>query len=135
MPQVVQLDDPEPVSVADAAERPDQVSRLDRPACPGGEYQPGVLPGAAQDGTVGDLGLGADREYVQGQLEQRQVTAASCRLDRADPQGALDAQDLLPDADLIVVLVNVTPPQAEDLPAAEPVKQQEHECLPRFGRR
>jgi hypothetical protein len=55
VPQVMQRDDPELVDLADALERADEVPRLDRPACPGAEDKPGVLPGAAKIGAVGGL--------------------------------------------------------------------------------
>ena len=40
VPQVMDLDGPELVAVADSVERADQVARLDRPAGPGREYKP-----------------------------------------------------------------------------------------------
>ena len=50
VPQMVQRDNPELVVVADAAEGPDKVARLNRPSCPGGEDQAVVsLPGSPED--------------------------------------------------------------------------------------
>jgi len=46
VPQMVDLDAAELVGVADAMERSDEVARLDRPTCLGGEDEPIVLPGA-----------------------------------------------------------------------------------------
>ncbi|MGP7998576.1 MAG: hypothetical protein ACLPKI_14830 [Streptosporangiaceae bacterium] len=56
-----------------------------------------------------------------------QVAAASGGLDRADAQLAVDALDVLADAQLAVFLVHVAPVQAEDFTAAQPIEQQEHE--------
>jgi len=47
MPQIVDL------GVADAVERADEITRLDRPACLGGEDEAVVLPGAAELLAVG----------------------------------------------------------------------------------
>jgi len=53
MPQLVDLDVAEFVGVADAVERADEITRLDRPACLGGEDEAVVLPGAAELLAVG----------------------------------------------------------------------------------
>jgi hypothetical protein len=55
VPQVVDLDDPDVIALADAPERPDKVSRLDRPSCPGCEHQPGFWPGRAHSEPVGGV--------------------------------------------------------------------------------
>lgn len=64
MPQVVDLDVAELVGVTDAVERANEVARLDRSACLGGEDEPVVLPGAAEFLTVGGLGLVSQIEHA-----------------------------------------------------------------------
>ena len=57
VPQMVDLDVTEFVGVADAVERADEITRLDRSACLGGEDEAVVLPGAAELLAVSGLGL------------------------------------------------------------------------------
>ena len=45
VPDVMDLDQPDVVVIADASERPDEVARLHRTAGPGGEDEAGALPG------------------------------------------------------------------------------------------
>lgn len=87
MPQMMQADHPQPVSVTDAAEGPDQVPRLDRAARPGGEHQAVVLPSAAELGAVGRLRVTADRQHIASQL----ATAASARESSPRPPHRLSA--------------------------------------------
>src|SRR5450755_4574157 len=103
VPKVMKLDHPRAAGLAEAMERTDEVTRLDRPSGPGGEDEPVVLPGPAQLVEVGGLRLAADAEHVGGEGKHRQLTAASAGLDRADPQLTVDAPDLLADADLRVL--------------------------------
>jgi len=63
MCQVVHLDVTQVVGVADAVERADEVARLDRPTCLGGEDEPVVLPGAAGLLAVGSLSLNPQVEH------------------------------------------------------------------------
>jgi len=53
--QVVDLDSPDAVVVADAAEGPDKVARLDRAAGAGREYEPGFWPCRSHIEPVGSL--------------------------------------------------------------------------------
>ena len=77
--------------------------------------------------AVGGLDGAASLQGLGGQGKQGQVAAASGALDRADTQLAVDTLDVLADPQLVVLVVHVSPAQAEDFTAAQPVEQQEHE--------
>jgi hypothetical protein len=68
--KAMDLDDPDLVVVADAAERPDQVPRLDRPPGASGEHQAEVGPGAAHVSAVGVLALGLELERLVDDAER-----------------------------------------------------------------
>jgi hypothetical protein len=123
VPQVVDLDRPELVATTDSVERADQIARLDRAAGPGGEDEPVVLPSTAQLGTVGGLRLASEVEHRLCDRQQREVSAARCRLERYELQLPLDPLDLLADPDFAVVLVDVAPAQPEHFTAAQAVEQ------------
>jgi hypothetical protein len=94
VPQVMDLDEPELVLVADAPEGADQVARLDRPSGPGGEYEPAFWPGGAHDGAVGGLLVGLELERLAGEIEQRQAAPSGVGLDRPEEELAADALQL-----------------------------------------
>src|SRR5262249_35066718 len=119
---------PDAVAVADADERADEVARFDGPAGPGGEHQTGVGPGGAEFHLVGFLLLLASGQRAAGKTEQREITAASPGLDRADAQLSLGAMALLATVDDLGLKVDVLPAQAEDFPAAHSVEEQQHKC-------
>ena len=85
--------------------------------CPGREDEPVVLPGVPQIFPVSGLRLEADAEHVGGQRKHRQVSASGVGFDRADPKLTADPPDLLADADLAVVQVDIGSAQAEDFAA------------------
>jgi hypothetical protein len=62
MAQMVEANHPKAVGVADAAEWPDQIPRLDRPASFSGEDQAVVLPGATELDAIGRLRIMAGLE-------------------------------------------------------------------------
>jgi hypothetical protein len=94
VPQVVDLDEPDLVVVADAAEGADQVALLDRPSGPGGEHEPAFWPGGAHDGTVGGLLVGLDLECLAGEVKQRQASPSGVGLDCPEDELAADALEL-----------------------------------------
>ncbi len=61
---VVDLDEPDLIGVADAPEGPDEIARLDRPPGPGGEHEPGFRPGRAHVDPVGGLAFGLELERL-----------------------------------------------------------------------
>ena len=105
VPQMVHGDDPQPVCVADPAEGPGEVARLDWSSCFGTEDEAGVLPGAPQLQPVGGLDSAAELQDLGDRGEQRQVAAPGGTLDRAGAQLAVDALDVLADPQLAVLLV------------------------------
>jgi hypothetical protein len=121
------LDDPDVVAVADAPEGPDEVARLDRAAGAGREHQPGFRPGGAHVSTVRSLRVLLELERVAHEVEQRQLSFASGRLDGRLEQLTSDALELLADLDRPGVEVNVFPTQAECFTTAQAVKDEQHE--------
>ena len=127
MPQVVDLDEPDLVVVADPAERAHEVAGLDRPAGSGGEDEVSVGPGRAEHDTVGGLLFGAQFERSGGKVGKRQDPVASVGLDRSEPELAADALELLAHMDHAPVEVDVIPPQAEGLAPAETAEREQDE--------
>src|SRR5215475_1314893 len=68
VPQVMNLDQPDLVGVADAAKGADQVARLDRTACPGREHESGLWPSRAHVGPVGGLLGSLELERLAGEV-------------------------------------------------------------------
>lgn len=85
------------------------------------------MPGTAELGFIGGLGFAPDIQCLTGRSEQGKVAATSRGLDRPDPQLAVDALDLLPDANLAVLLVHVLPADPEHFAATQPVQEQQEE--------
>src|ERR1019366_10030656 len=117
---------PYAASSADAMEGADKVTRLDWPPCLGREDEAIVLPCLAQILPINGLRLEADAEHVGGQRKHRQVSAPGVGLDRADPKLTANAPDLLADADLTAVQVDIGPAQAENFAAPSSTEEQEH---------
>jgi len=69
VPDVVDLDDPDLVVVADAPEGSDEVARFDRPPRPGGEDDAGCRPGRAHVDQVGSLTFGLELDCLGGEVE------------------------------------------------------------------
>ena len=128
VPQMVDLDRPEFVGVADATEGPDEVARLDRPSGPGGEDQVCCWSGRAHVGPVGGLLCDPTLQGLAGEVEQWHVTLAGSCLDRPEDQLALDALKLLADLDRARVGIDVGPAQAEGLAATQAIEDEQHEC-------
>jgi hypothetical protein len=119
----VQADLADAVVVADAAERPDEVTRsIGRPV-----LVAGIGPGRAEHGAVCLLAVPASSKGRAGEPEQREITGTGPRLHWTDVQFASDTLDLLPDVDHLATKVDVLPAQAEHFPSAHPVQQQENE--------
>jgi hypothetical protein len=118
---MVNLDHPDLVVVADTTEGPDQVTWLNRATGPSGEHQTIVLPCTAEVGAVATLRFASYCQRVSCYRQQRQITAASVRLDRRYPQLTSDTLELLTDADLPIVFVDIVPAHAEYLASAEPI--------------
>jgi hypothetical protein len=97
--QMVNLDNPDLAAVADAAEGPDQIPRLDRAAGAGGEYQAEVGPGPAHVGTVGVLALGLELQRLVDEIEKRKAALACASLNGRKEQLVTDAQQLLANPD------------------------------------
>ena len=79
VPQMMHRDDPQTVRVADPAEGPGEVARLDWSSCFGTEDEASVLPGRAHLQAVSGLDGPAGLQDLGGRGEQRQV-AAQCRV-------------------------------------------------------
>ena len=118
MPQVMDLDDPDLVGLADPSERADEVAGLYRPPGPGGENKISVRPGTSHLPPVGGLLLGLVFERFAGEVGQRQVPVAR-GLDRPQTKLAADPLELLAHVDQSPVEVNVLPPQTEGLAPAK----------------
>jgi len=74
------LDQPDVVAVADAAEGRDEVPRLDRAAGPSGEDQARIRPGPAQVGLVAGLLGSLCTERLTGEVESGRVRWPACVL-------------------------------------------------------
>jgi hypothetical protein len=81
--QVVDLDQPDLVVIADPAERPDKISRLHRPPGPGGEDKSNFWPGDTHLSAVTSLPLGLAVERLANDVEQREIPLACLRLQRS----------------------------------------------------
>jgi hypothetical protein len=125
--QVMDLDDPDAVAVADAPEGPDQVARLDRPTGAGREHEAGFRPGGAHVSPVGSLTVFLELERVAYEVEQRQISFASSGLDGRQEQFASDALELLADLDRPGVKVDVLPAQAEGFTTAQAIEDEQDE--------
>ena len=109
MPDGVKADLPDAVAVTDADERAHEVAWLYGLAGPGREYEAGVGPSGAELHPVGVLLSCASGQCMSGKAEQREITAASPGLDRADAQLPLPAVDLLTYVDDLGIEVDVLP--------------------------
>jgi len=122
VPDVVHGDHADLVLVADAPEGPDEVPRFDRPASAACEDQVRAGPGRAHVEAVVAL-LGELRlECLVGEVQKRQVALSGVGSDRAEVQFAAYALKLLADVDDPCVKVDITPAQAEDFAAAQPLQ-------------
>jgi hypothetical protein len=119
---VVDLDDPDAVVQADTAERPDKVTRFDRPSGAGCEGEASRWPCRAHIGPVGGLAFGLDPQCLPGGIEQRQASFPGTGLDRADDQFTPHALELLMHLDRARTEINVRPSQAEHLATPQPVR-------------
>src|SRR6266704_2502376 len=119
MPEVVHLDDAHAVVFADATERSGKVTWLHRAPGPGGEYEMGGRPGRTHGLAVGELAVSLVLESFTGQVKQWQDPIASMRLDRCEEDLAADTLQLLTDADLPSVDVDVIPAQPKDFAEAQ----------------
>src|ERR1700730_3094661 len=117
--QMMDLYDPDLLVVADAAEGPLEVPRLDRPPDPGGEHEASVWPGRAHVSPVGSLLLGVELERLANIIQERKATLPGASLDRRKKQLPADALQLLADVDSARIKVNVIPAQAESFTATK----------------
>jgi hypothetical protein len=99
VPDVVDLDKPDLVVVADAPERPDEVAWLDRPPGTRGEHEPGLRPGRAHVDAVDGQAFGLELERLSRSIEQRQAPLSGLYLDRREEQLAADSLQLLVNLD------------------------------------
>jgi hypothetical protein len=109
VPQVVDLNCPDLVLLADAPERAHQVPGLDRPTGPGGEYQIRLWPGGAHGSTVRSLPLGLKFECLARKVQQRQGSYSGRGLDGPDQKLTSDPLYLLADTEYPAVELDVTP--------------------------
>jgi hypothetical protein len=86
--QVMNLDSPDLVVVADAAEGPDQIARLDRPPGPGSEDEARVGPGLAHVGLIGSLSFTLELERLANDIQDWQASLPGAGLDRREQQPA-----------------------------------------------
>jgi hypothetical protein len=122
VPQVVNLDHPDLVVVADATEGPAQIPGLDGTAAAGGEHESGVLPGAAECLSIVGLLLLANEQRHASQAGDGQVAGPGVGLDRAGSQAAVDALERLPDGERACLQVDVCQRRPRASPRRMPYK-------------
>ena len=135
MPDVMDLDHPNFVIVADPAEGPDKVSRFNGQTAASSEDETRVLPGIPERFTVGRLLLLPGEQCCASESDNRQVTVAGTGLDRAGSEGAADALELLPDSDDPGFEIDISPAKSEHFTSSHAIDEQEHERgIKRIGR-
>ena len=91
MPDVVDLDEPDLVVVADAPEGADEVARFDGPPGASSEHESGFWPGRSHVDSVGGLPLGLELERLAGYIKEWQASSPRLGLDRCEEQFATDS--------------------------------------------